>query len=155
MTRFLLTLLSGAALALAACGGNDAKTSQVDTEQIQAKAEASLANMDIGETIDYLNLQSLEVTDLLKTVTDEASAKAAVEELRQRGPKLKAALESFQTVDENEISFGVLRKLPKLMQTQAGLLAEVSRINETPEARDVIQAELDKLNLGDLRIDTQ
>jgi len=146
MTHFKLILISLMTLALTACGGSETQTHQ-------AQSVTNLAEMDVGEMIDYLSEQSSGVTEVLKTVTDEASAKAAVNDLRQRGLNFKAALETFEEIDENEISFGMMRKLPKLMQNQADLISEISRINEIPEARDVIQAELDKLKLGDLKFD--
>jgi len=153
MARFTLILISFTALCLSACSDTEANLSENDIAKIESQSQANLAGMDIGEIIDYLNEQSEHVADVLKSVTDETTAKAAINDLRVRGVKFKAALETFETIDENEISFGMLRKLPKLMQTQADLISEISRINEIPEAREVVQAELDKLKLGDLKFD--
>ncbi|WP_427451789.1 hypothetical protein [Litorimonas sp. WD9-15] len=147
MTHFTLSLLAGAAVILAACGGNDAPETAADIQQIEANASAELADMKPAEMIDYLNEEALAVTDVLKTVTDKASAEAAIDDLRARGPKLAAAFKAFENIDENEISFGLMRKLPKVMQTQAGLVSEMGRISEIPEARAVIETELDKLEL--------
>lgn len=153
MTHFKLITVSFIALALGACGGNESHINGTDSLKNKAHSVTDLAEMDVGEMMDYLSEQSSDVTEVLKTVTDEASAKAAINDLRQRGLKFKAALETFEDIDENEISLGMMRKLPKLMQNQADLISEISRINEIAEARNVIQSELDKLKLGDLKFD--
>lgn len=145
MTRFKISLLATAMVALTACGGNDAPKS---TDEIVATAEAKLEDMKPAEMVDYLNEEAAAVTDVLKTVTDKASAEAALDDLRARAPKLGAAFKAFENIDETEISFGLMRKLPKVMQTQAGLLTEMARINDIPEARAVIEAELDKLEIN-------
>ena len=133
-------------VSLSACSDNA-------STPLDADIESKLNQMSVSETFDYLEDQTLEVTDILKTVTDENTAKAAIKDLQAQGPKLMAALKSFETIDESELSIGVMRKLPALFESQKGLLEEFSRIQENPEARKIIQDELDKLNLGDLRFD--
>ncbi len=139
-------LATGLALMLSACGDNGA-------DPLDPKTKAELSEMSVSETFDYLEVQTVEVTKILKTVVDEGSAKAAIKDLQAQAPHLKAALESFEDIDESELSFGVLRKLPALLESQSELFEEFSRIQDSPEAREIIMKELDKLNLSDLSLD--
>ena len=139
-------------ITLSACGeaGTDSKNPEVikaKAERIQAKATADLSKMDIPEIIDFVDGEAKDMTALLKTVTDESSAQAAVAEIRTIVPRLNAAILSLENADtENmKMSIGNMRKMMKVAQSQAGLVSEVMRISEIPEARAVLEKEIDKI----------
>lgn len=141
-------------ISLSACGDApvDSKTPEAikaKAESIHSKSSADLSKMDIPEIIEFVDGEAKDMTALLKTVTDESSAEAAVSEIRTIVPRLNAALQSLENADiENmKLSIGNMRKMMKVAQSQAGLVNEVMRISEIPEARAVLQKEIDKIEL--------
>lgn len=154
MRNIAFTVAFAALATLSACGdaSPDAKNSdaaKAKSEQIEAKAAADLSKMEVSEIIDYVNDEASDLKDLLETVTDEATAEAAVEELRVIIPRLNAAMKSMENMDvENvKMNIGNMRKMVKVAQNQAGLLSEVGRISNIPEARAVLEKEFDKIEI--------
>ena len=154
MKNLVLCTAFASLMALSACGeaSSDVKNPEAvkaKAERIEAKAAADLSKMDVPEIIDFVNAESNDMTALLKTVTDGPTAEAAVEEVRNIVPRLNAALNSMENMDvENmTLSFGNMRKMMKVAQSQSGLVNEVVRISKIPEARAVLEKEFDKIEI--------
>jgi hypothetical protein len=154
MKNIALSLAFTSLVALSACGeaSSDAKNPEAvkaKAERVEAKAAADLSKMEVSEIIDYMNDEASDLKTLLETVTDGPTAEAAVEELRVIIPRLNAAMKSMENMDvENvKMNFGNMRKMVKVAQNQAGLLSEVGRISNIPEARAVLEKEFDKIEI--------
>jgi len=151
MKNIALSLAFASLIALSACGDapTDADSATAKAEKIDAKAPADLSQMETSEIIDYVNDEASDLKSLLETVTDGPTAEAAVEELRVIIPRLNAAMKSMENMDvENvKMNIGNMRKMVKVAQNQAGLLSEVGRISNIPEARAVLEKEFDKIEI--------
>lgn len=147
MKNLIIGVAFAGLVGLAACG--EALPDSDNPEAIEAKAAADLSKMDVPQIIDYLNDEAEDMTTLLKTVTDEQSAEAAVEEIRVIVPRLNAAFKSMEDMDvENmKLSIGNMRKMMEVAQSQSGLVNEVVRISKIPEARAVLEKEFDKIEI--------
>lgn len=154
MKNLFLTVAFGGLIALSGCGetsldSNDPEALKAKAESLEAKAAADLSKMDVPEIIDFVNSEATEMTALLKTVTDGPSAEAAISEIRVIIPRLNAAAKSMENIDVDnlKLSMGNMRKMIKVAQNQAGLIEEVSRISQIPEARAVLEKEFDKIEI--------
>lgn len=154
MKKLVLSAAFISLLVLNGCGeaSSDAKNPEAvkaKAERIESKAVADLSKMEIPEIIDFLNAEATDMTTLLKTVTDGPSAEAAVEDIRDIVPRLNAALKSMEDmdVDNMKMSFGNMRKMLAVAQSQSGLVTEVVRIGHIPEARAVLEKEFDKIEI--------
>lgn len=147
MKIFAIRLVSASLLALTACGeaGPDAS----NPEAIEAQTMTDLSKMDLPEIIAFVDEEATQMTKLLKTVTDGASAEAAVEDIRAVIPRLNASIKSLENSNPEDItlSIGNMRKMIKVAQSQMGLVNEVSRISQIPEARAVLEKEFDKIEI--------
>ena len=142
-----LLILSGCGEASTDSQSPEAVKAQAD--QIESKATADLSKMDVPEIIDFLNEEATDMTTLLNSVTDGPSAEAAVEDIRVIIPRLNAAIKSMENLDLDnmKMSIGNIRKMMAVAQSQSGLVSEVVRIGNIPEARAVLEKEFDKIEL--------
>jgi|GEM_PF-1308608 len=125
------------------------ETSAAKTERIEAQTTIDLSKMDLPEIIEFVDEESSQMTELLKGVTDGPTAEAAVEDIRTIVPRLNAAIKSLENKNPEDItlSIGNMRKMMKLAQSQVGLINEVTRISQIPEARAVLEKEFDKIEI--------
>ena len=154
MKNLVLSATFASLMTLSACGelSPDAaspEAAKAAAERIETTVTADLSEMDIPDIIDFVADESNDMTDLLKTVTDGASAQAAVDEIRRTIPRLNAAIRSLENLDiENvTLNLGNVRKLMKVGQSQTGLINEVVRISQIPEAREILEKEFDKIEI--------
>ena len=159
MKYLALTAAMSSLLVLSACGdapsnpeGQKAQadsSTQKQAERITAKIATDLSKMDTPDIIDFVDAEAKSMTALLKTVTDGPSAEAAVDDLRAIIPRLNASLKSLENMDvENmTLNIGNMRKMMKVGQSQIGLVNEVVRISEIPEARSILEKEFDKIEI--------
>ena len=139
---------------LSACGqastdSSSPEAAKATAESIGAKTSADLSKMNVSEIIDFVDGEAKDMTSLLKTVTDGPSAEAAVEDIRVAIPRFNAAITSLNDIDPDKmkVSFGNLRKMMNVAQSQIGLFEEVRRISLIPEARAVLEKEFDKIEI--------
>ena len=154
MKYLILSAAFASLMAISACvdispDAASPEAAKAASERIETAVAADLSEMDIPEIIDFVADESTDMTDLLKTVTDGASAQAAVDEIRRTIPRLNAAIRSLENLDiENvNLNFGNVRKLMKVGQSQTGLVNEVIRISQIPEAREILEKEFDKIEI--------
>ena len=154
MKILVLSAVFASGLVLSGCGETSSNTKNPETvkanaERIEAKAAADLSKMDVPEIIDFVNDEATNMTTLLKTVTDGPSAESAVEDIRAIVPRLNAAIKSIENMDvENmTLSIGNMRRMITVAQSQSSLMNEVVRIGSIPEARAVLEKEIDKIEL--------
>ena len=154
MKNLVLSAAFASLLILSGCSeaSSDSKSPEAikaKAERIESKAAADLSKMDVPEIIDFLNKEATDMTALLKTVTDGPSAEVAVEDIRVIVPRLNAAIKSMENMDMDnmKLSIGNMRKMMKVAQSQSGLISEVVRIGQIPEARAVLETEFDKIEL--------
>ena len=154
MKKHILNAALVSLLLLSACGQAATDTSSPEAvkaaaERIEGTATADLSKMEISEIIDFVEAEALDMTELLKTVTDGPSAESAVEDIRATVPKLNAAIQSLDNMEsENlKLSFGTMRKMLNVAQSQAAFFTEVQRISQIPEARAVLEKEFDKIEI--------
>jgi len=141
-------------LLLGACGPASTNTKSPEAtkaaaERIEAKTTKALSKMNVSEIIDFVDTEAKDMKTLLKTVTDGPSAEAAVEDIRVAIPRFNAAITSLNDIDPDKmkVSFGNLRKMMNVAQSQIGLFEEVRRISLIPEARAVLEKEFDKIEI--------
>jgi len=154
MKIFAVSLISVSMLTLSACG--DAGPSSSSPEAIEAKAErieaqtiVDLSTMELPEIIEFVDNEASQMTELLRGVTDGPTAEAAVEDIRTIVPRLNAAIKSLENNNPEDItlSIGNMRKMMKVAKSQVGLINEVTRISQIPEARAVLEKEFDKIEI--------
>ena len=154
MKTLALTIATACILTLTACGDSatDTGSTQAATakaDRIEAKVTADLSKMDTPELIDFVDEEAKNMTTVLQNVTNGPSAEAAVEDIRNLVPRLNAALKSLDALDvENmTLNIGNMRKMMKVAQSQIGLIDEIVRISNIPEARAVLEKEFDKIEV--------
>ncbi len=154
MKILVISIVAASLGTLSACGdissnASSPEAAKAQAERIEAKVTADLSKMDIPEIIDFVSTETADMTDLLKTVIDGPSAEAAAQDIRETIPRLNAAIRSLEHMDlENvTLSFGNMRKVMKVAQSQSGLVNEVVRISKIPEARDILEKEFDKIEI--------
>lgn len=150
MKTIRLIAVFASILAFSAC--SDVSTANLTPEEIKAQAIADLSKMDIPEMIDFIDEQATDMTKLLESVTDGPSAEAAVEDIRKLIPKLNASLLSLEDLntDDLKLNIGMIRRLGKVFKSQSGLVNELQRISQIPEARAVLEREFDKIEISNL-----
>lgn len=151
MQNSTLAVILVSLLTLSGCSDapSSPETQAVPSEKAAEKISADLAKMDTPELIEFVDTEAKDLTALLETVTDGASAEAAVEDIRTRVPRINASLRSLENLDVENMSLNIgnMRKMMKVAQSQVGLVNEVIRISEIPEARAVLQKEFDKIEI--------
>ena len=154
MKTFTLSLAAASIIALTACEDITSDTSspvtdKVKADRIEAKVTTDLSKMDTPELIEFVDKEAKNMTALLQSVTDGPSAEAALEDIRNIVPRLNASLKSLEGLDlENmTLNIGNMRKMMKVAQSQVGLVNEVVRISNIPEARAVLEKEFDKIEI--------
>lgn len=157
MKAIVLTTALCGFMTLSACGdapileASGPEAVKAKAERLEAKTSNSLDGKDIGELIDYVGDEASDMTDLLKGVTDGATAEAAVKDIRAAIPRINAAFESLDSQDVEELSMSatmaMVKKMPNMLKTQGAMMREIQRISEIPEARTVLEKEFDDLEL--------
>ena len=154
MKTFTLSLAAASIIALTACEDIASDTSspvtdKVKADRIEAKVTTDLSKMDTPELIEFVDEEAKKMTAVLQNVTDGPSAEAALEDIRNIVPRLNASLKSLEDLDvENmTLNLGNMRKMMKVAQSQVGLVNEVVRISNIPEARAVLEKEFDKIEI--------
>lgn len=152
MRTFTISLAFTGLLILSACG--NAAPAPSSPEAVNAKAErvetqtmTDLSKMDLPDIIEFVDKEASQMTDILKTVTDGPSAEKAVDDIRAVVPQLNAAIKSLENKnpEDMKLSIGNMRKMMQVAQSQMGLVNEVTRISQIPEARAVLEKEFDKI----------
>ena len=141
-------------IALSACGdiASDASSPEAvkaTAVQIEANLVTDLSKMDTPELIEFVDKEAKNMTALLEKVTDGPSAEAALEDIRNIVPRLNASLKSLENLDVDNITLNIgnMRKMMSVAQSQIGLVDEVVRISQIPEARAVLEKEFDKIEI--------
>lgn len=141
-------------IALSACGdiASDASSPEAvkaTAGQIEANLVTDLSKMDTPELIEFVDKEAKNMTALLEKVTDGPSAEAALEDIRNIVPRLNASLNSLENLDVDNITLNIgnMRKMMSVAQSQIGLVDEVVRISQIPEARAVLEKEFDKIEI--------
>jgi len=162
MKKLALNTVLASLFLLSACdvtGTNEHKSEARKSTADRIKASSSgtpgpeaitdLSELDIPDIIHFVDREAKEMTALLKTVTDGASAEAAVEDIRETIPRLNAGFSSMSNLDQDNLnlSIGSLRKLLTISQFQSDLFEEVRRIGQIPEARAMLEKEFDKIKI--------
>ena len=155
MRTFAISLAFASLLTLSACGeaapgSSSPEAIQAKAERIEAKTTNDLSQMDLPEIIAFVDGEASQMTDILKAVTDGPTAEAAVEDIRAVVPRLNAAIKSLENKNPEDmsLSIGNMRKMMKVAQSQIGLVNEVKRISQIPEARAVLEKEFDKIEIS-------
>lgn len=151
--KFLnLAMMLLCAASLSACSDSPSSSDspaevRAEAEKMEAKAAKALENKDAGAVIDYLNNEAKVMTKIMTSVTDGPSAEAAIPDFRESAPRLKAAMDAFEFQDmtDLDLSSDAMTKMPIWLETQAEMINEMRRVNEIEAARDVLQAEFDKM----------
>ena len=154
MKTLAISLIFSSLLMLSACGDAAPDTSSSEAlkakaERIEAKTTSDLSKMDLPDIIVFADKEASQMTDILKTVTDGPSAEKAVEDIRAVVPRLNAAIKSLENKNPEDmtLSIGNMRKMMKVAQSQMGLITEITRISQIPEARAVLEKEFDKIEI--------
>jgi hypothetical protein len=154
MKTLAISLTFSSLLLLSACGDAAPDTSnpegvKANAERIEAKTTTDLSKMDLPDIIAFADKEASQMTDILKTVTDGPSAEKAVEDIRAVVPRLNAAIKSLENKNPEDmtLSIGNMRKMMKVAQSQMGLITEITRISQIPEARAVLEKEFDKIEI--------
>ena len=150
MKTLAISLISASLFTLSACGDpSSPEAIEAKAERIEADTVDDLSQMDLPEIIDFVDDEASQMTDILKTVTDGPSAENAVDEIRAVVPRLNAAIKSLQNKNPEDMtmSIGNMRKMMKVAQSQMGLVNEIGRISQIPEARAVLEKEFDKIEI--------
>ena len=141
-------------IALSACGdiASDASSPEAvkaTAGQIEANLVTDLSKMDTPELIEFVDKEAKNMTALLEKVTDGPSAEAALEDIRNIVPRLNVSLKSLENLDVDNITLNIgnMRKMMSVAQSQIGLVDEVVRISQIPEARAVLEKEFDKIEI--------
>lgn len=153
-----ISIVSISLLALGACdnvsmGPDSEDAVAAKAERIEAKTMTDMSKMDVPEIIEFVEAEASNMTTLLETVTDGASAEAAVEEIRTVIPRFNASIKTLENMDPDNmtLSIGNMRKMMKVAQSQLGLFNEIKRISEIPEARAVLEKEFDKIEITNIK----
>lgn len=154
MKTFAICLVSASLLALSACGdaapgSSSSEAVKAKAERIEGKAMTDLSKMDLPEIIDFVDEEASQMTSILKTVTDGPSAEKAVEDIRAVVPRLNAAIKSLENKNPEDMSMSIgnMRKMMNVAKSQMGLITEITRIGQIPEARAVLEKEFDKIEI--------
>ena len=155
MKTITISLVCASLLTLSACDAAAPGTSsspeavKAKAERVEAKTTADLSKMDLPEIIAFVDKEASQMSDILKTVTDGPSAEAAVEDIRSIVPRLNAAIKSLENKNPEDmsLSIGNMRKMMNVAKSQMGLVSEVTRISQIPEARAVLEKEFDKIEI--------
>jgi len=157
MKKRILSATLASIFLLSACGEvaidtNPDRSSKTTIDQSGLNGVTDLSKMEIPEIIDFVDDEAKSMTALLTTVTDGPSAEAAVEDIRVIIPRLNQAILSLEKMDPDnmKLSFGTMRKMLEVAQSQAGLFTEIQRISQIPEARAVLEKEFDKIEISKL-----
>lgn len=154
MKTLAISLTFSSLLMLSACGeatptSSSPEAVKAKAERVEAKTITDLSKMDLPDIIEFVDDEASQMTDILKTVTDGPSAEKAVDDIRAVVPRLNAAIKSLEGKNPEDItlSIGNMRKMMKVAQSQMGLINEVTRISQIPEARAVLEKEFDKIEI--------
>jgi len=115
---------------------NTANNSAANTAEITA-----IADMSPIELMDSAALHSNELADSLALVKDEASAETAIAQMKSLGPKMSAAMERLDSLEQNEmaLSLKTMKSVQALAEAQMRVFNETARITKDhPELRDTI-----------------
>lgn len=159
MASFILKTTSTVllCLSLVACGGTDTpeKTSaQINSaatpEAAQEIAAKEIVDMSPVEMMEYATVNSTALADKLALVTDEASAREAITELRAMGPRMAALGERLKNVNEADLGLSIktMRVVSDFGKAQMRVAAETSRImKDHPELRDLFEKEFEDVEI--------
>ena len=151
MKNFVLIAAMSGFLVLSGCGDAsvNSKSETAKTERIAEKLSTDLSKMTTPEIIEFVDEEAKNMTAVLETVVDGPSAEAALKDIRNIVPRLNTSLKSLENLDvENmTLNIGNMRKMMKVAQSQVGLVNEVVRISNIPEARAVLEKEFDKIEI--------
>ena len=154
MRTLVISIATASLITLSACGdiASDASSPEAvkaKADHLETKVTTDLSKMDTPELIEFVDKEAKNMTALLQSVTDGPSAEAALEDIRDIVPRLNASLKSLEGLDlENmTLNIGNMRKMMKVAQSQVGLVNEVVRISNIPEARAVLEKEFDKIEI--------
>jgi len=115
---------------------NTANNSAANTAEIIA-----IADMSPIELMDSAALHSNELADSLALVKDEASAETAIAQMKSLGPKMSAAMERLDSLEQNDMAFSLktMKSVQALAEAQMRVFNETARITKDhPELRDTI-----------------
>ena len=154
MRTLFISIATASLITLSACGdiASDASSPEAvkaKADRLEAKVTTDLSKMDTPELIEFVDEEAKKMTAVLQQVTDGPSAEAALEDIHNIVPRLNASLKSLEDLDvENmTLNLGNMRKMMKVAQSQVGLVSEVVRISNIPEARAVLEKEFDKIEI--------
>lgn len=134
------------ALMLAGCGEQSAQTDQPDTvSEVEARTDVAPKG-DIGKS---LVSEMSTLVDVLETVKDEATARAAAQEIAAIGKKMEALSKRVDTANRGtKISLMMQSNGDEFRQLQSRLGAEMARIAMTdPKLLKIIGDEMSQLGL--------
>ena len=111
---------------------------------------AAIADMTPVQLMDSAAAHSNALADVMAKVNDEASAEAAVAQMRALGPKMSAAMTRLDNLDQSDMSFSIktMKSVQALAEGQMRIFNETTRITkEHPELRDTIIAGFEDLEI--------
>ena len=159
MASFILKTTATVLLSvsLAACGGtdtNEKNSAEINAATTPAAAQAIAANeiadMSPVEMMEYATVNSTALADKLALVTDEATAREAITELRAMGPRMAALGERLKNVNEADLGLSIktMRVVSDFGKAQMRVAAETSRImKDHPELRDLFEEEFEDIEI--------
>ncbi len=152
----VLTVCLVSALMLSACG--DKPSATLDTGEAVIKTEkqvadlkrdiaapafsaAKIAKMSPTQMMEAATTESHRLADVLSGVKDEASAEAALAQIKALRPSLSAITERMDNLAKSEIKFSLktMKKAQAFAEAQLRIMGEMGRIStDHPELLKVI-----------------
>lgn len=154
---------------LISCGNAEVKTSESHTDtaaapesksksRIEGKQNSSaaaaltapiesgiaiedIATMSPSELMSAATVESNRLANVLSSVSDQASAEAAIAQMRGLGPQIKALSARMETLQEGDMTLSIktMKQLQGFAEAQMRIFNETGRIAvEHPELRDII-----------------
>lgn len=118
--------------------------------QAHAAEITAIADMSPVQLMDSAALHSNALADAMAQVNDDASAEAAVAQMRALGPKMSAAMERLDSLGQEDMAFSLktMKSVQALAEAQMRIFNETARITKDhPELRDTIIAGFEDLEI--------
>lgn len=131
--------------------GGERPANEAGADEVPADQLALIQSLSITALMDLATQDANDMADVLSAVNDEASARAAMADMRALGPKLAAMaarIDDGLEAGDVTLSLKTMNKISGLAKAQFRMLDEMGRIaKEHPELREIINDEFQDVEI--------